>query len=117
MNPELLVENVDATLARSLLVDRFGPQCAAWLLGAPWHEGGISRRTAFRRRLYTLVVEVPEVDRSGAAYEMPMWFSLAIDCLAKRDGWSVVTVRQLGKRFVRISWHNGRRPLPISALS
>jgi len=94
----------DSALARALLVDRFGPRCAAWLVGAPWHkDGGQQRRAKFHRRGQKDIV-VPDVDRAGAPYELPMWFSLAVAFLQKRKGWGVDVIRHRGERRYRIKW-------------
>jgi len=102
--PGIETSNIDSALARQLMVSRFGPRCAAWLVGAPWHkDGGSKRRAKFHRRGQTDVV-VPDVDRAGAPLELPMWFSLAIDFLKARKGWSIDVLRHRGERRYRIKW-------------
>jgi hypothetical protein len=83
--------------ARAMLVERYGPSCAAWLVGER------PRRAKLHRRGQVDVV-VPEVDREGKPYEMPMWFSVAVDYLRGRPGWTVDVVRHRGERRFRIRW-------------
>lgn len=95
-------------LARELMLDRFGPQCASWLV---WeHRRWLHRAGQF-------VVVVPDVDRGGAPYQPKPWFGLAVGCLRAREGWSVDVLRHRGERRYRVRWHGwGRwsRRLPSS---
>ena len=99
--------------AREMMVSRFGPRCAAWLVGAPWYPGGNARRAKLHRRGQVDVV-VPDVDREGKTYEMPMWFSLAVTFLKARASWGVAVIRHRGERRYRIKWHGWMRSVPVS---
>lgn len=80
----------DAALARSLVVDRFGPEAAAWLVRnqkRPLHKHG------------AFAVLVP------AGHNPKPWFDIAAAFLARRPAW-VVSEHLDGKggRVVRFRW-------------
>ncbi len=97
-----VIEEFTEDAARQLMVDRFGPQCAAWLTWG--HRKLLHRRGAFD-------VVVPAVDRLGKPYALPSWFEIAMACLRKRPGWSVDVLRHRGDRHYRVRWHAWTRQL------
>jgi len=64
----------EGAAARSMMVARFGPSCAAWLVGK--HRRQI-------RRTGAVDLHIPW------SAELPMWFALAVACLRERAGWDV----------------------------
>lgn len=96
---EKLAEHLEADdakdVARAMMVDRFGPSCAGWLVFT--HRRQIRKAGAFD-------VVVPHKDK-GERYEVPMWFSLAVECLKRRDGWGVQVLTSRKERRFRVRWH------------
>lgn len=71
------------------VVRRDGARCAAWLVRRD--------RVKFRRAgavTYNIVVEA----------RTPAWFLVAMECLRRRGGWSVVVREQHGQRSYHVEW-------------
>lgn len=89
-----LVTRIDGEVevtARGLMVEQFGPSCAAWLVFE-------HRRMLHRRGVFDAVIPV--------GIELPMWFSIAVGFLRRRPGWSVDVLEHSGQRLFRIRWHS-----------
>ena len=91
----------DTRLARQLLVDTFGPQCAAWL---------VRKHRAQFHRAGALDVVVPK------GVEPKPWFEIAVEFLRARKDWSVDVSTHRGERVYRFRWHAHLRRAPESAL-
>lgn len=77
--------------ARKIFVDRFGPQCAAWLVNE--HRESIRSRGVIDFHVPRQLLK-----------RLPMWFSLAVECLADRAGWEVVRSAVRSVVVWRIKW-------------
>jgi hypothetical protein len=83
-------EDVTSELARELMIDRFGPSCAAWLVNR--FRRMIHRYGAFRVHL-------------DPKEEVPPWFGIAIQFLARREGWDTARARDAkGNRSWIVRW-------------
>lgn len=87
----------DTRLARQLMVERFGPECAAWLVR--------DRKRALRKAgAFDVIVD--------AGVEPRPWFDIAIDFLRERRDWSVDVQTHQGLRRFRVRWHAWGRYAP-----
>jgi hypothetical protein len=85
--------------AWDLMVESFGPRCAAWL--AFKH-----RSLLHRRGVFDLVTPRGTKRKPWVA---PQWMSLALACLAGRRWWSVEVIDLAEERRYRISWRGWMR--------
>lgn len=95
------LEGFDPEMAWSLMIERFGGQCAGWLVG-----NRDSRRMLHRQG--AIAVRVPKKDRKGNDYEAKPWFRIAIDMLKMRQRWSVVAMKKADETEYRIRWNEWR---------
>ena len=85
----------DATdVARELMVERFGPPTAAWLVMK-------HRRHFHARGAFDFVIPVKTTDEDA---EKLRWFYIAVEFLRRRAGWSVEVFTHRGERRFRVRW-------------
>jgi hypothetical protein len=89
--PDVEGEDDMRALGAKLMVDRFGPECAAWLV---W-----SQKKAFRRARSVRLV-VPKAREA----EIKQWFFLALGYLKTRARWSVEETAGKQNRVWCVTW-------------
>lgn len=75
--------------AHDMMLARFGPSCAGWLVWA--HRKQFHKRGA---------VDLKIPDQA----DVPPWFGYAVAFLRRRQGWAVDTFSRAGARTYRIRW-------------
>lgn len=90
-NTNDVYEATESDVARKLMVKRFGPQCAGWLM------------FAHRRQLHTagaVDFRIPRLSRA----RLPMWFALAMRYLEDSAGFEVERRDEIRYLTWRVKW-------------